>query len=230
MIKRNLVIIFTLMMLVSSGPSLTQETSISPGINRHYQGALHSDWLPIFESESREVFAHRYEILDALNIKPGMRIADVGAGTGFYSLLFAKQTGPEGKVYAVDITEDFIDNINQRSSTAGINNLTGIVNNDKSAGLKKNSVDLIFICNTYHHFEYPESMMTSIHQALTDDGEVVLIDFSKNPSFSSAWIMGHVRANQQQVIDEMKSFGFTVSKTLPLLKQNYFIKFKKTKN
>ena len=213
--------------ITASGVTGAGERSVNPGINDHYHGSRHADWVPVFESASREVYAQRHAVVAALDIKPGMRIADVGAGTGFYSLLFARQTGPKGLVYAVDIAENFIQAIKKRAEQAGTTNLLGIINNGRESGLAPQSIDLAFICDTYHHFEYPQTTMRSIHRALFDHGEVVIIDFRTNPDVSSAWVQGHVRAGREQVIREMGSYGFDLVADLPLLHTNYFLRFKK---
>ena len=206
-------------------PVAAQERSVSPGINNHYHGARHADWVSVFESPSREVYAQRYAIADALRIKPGMRVADICAGTGFFSLLFAQRAGPGGIVYAVDIAENFVKTIEDKAEAAGLGNLVGIINNGRDTGLPPDSIDLAFISNTYHHFEYPRDTMHSIHQALSDQGEVVIIDFHKDPHTSSRWVQNHVRSNREQVIREMWHFGFDLAADLPLLRANYFLKF-----
>jgi ubiquinone/menaquinone biosynthesis C-methylase UbiE len=214
-------------MIMACGVAIAEERSINPGINDHYHGARHTDWVPVFESGSREVYTMRHDVVAALNIKPGMRIADIGAGTGFYSLLFAEKTGPDGLVYAVDIAEDFVQAIEKRAAHVGASNLRGIINNGRESGLAPQSIDLAFICDTYHHFEYPQTMMRSIDRALSAHGEVVIIDFRKEPDISNAWVQRHVRAGRQQVIKEMKRFGFDLVTDLPLLHSNYFLRFKK---
>jgi len=219
--------LWLLIMIMVSGVAVAGEVSVNPGINDHYRGARHADWVPVFESASREVYAQRHAVVAALNIKPGMRIADIGAGTGFYSLLFAKKTGPRGLVYAVDIAEDFLRAIEKKAELAGTSNLLGIINNGRESGLAPQTIDLAFICDTYHHFEYPQTTMRSIHGALLDHGEVVIIDFRTDPSVSSGWVRGHVRAGRAQVIKEMEGYGFELVDDLSLLHTNYFLRFKK---
>ena len=203
------------------------EESVNPGINDYYYGSKHAEWVPVFETPSREVYQQRQAVLKALSIKPGMRIADIGTGTGFYSLMFADSVGANGKVYAVDIVQDFIDTIEETAQKAGFKNLQGIVNNGRESGLKANSIDMAFICDTYHHFEYPETTMRSIHQALIKNGEVVIIDFRKDPKVSNRWVQGHVRSGREEVIAEMNAFGFTLVEDSPLLRSNFLLRFRK---
>ena len=85
----------------------------------------------------------------------------------------------------VDIAPDFVTNIERLARQEGLDNVTGIVNSERDAMLPADSIDLVFLSDTYHHFEYPQSMLTSIRQALRDNGELVVIDFRKLPGRSS---------------------------------------------
>ena len=144
------------------------ETQIPKGINDKFKDPeLNVDeWLERFEVESREVYAAREEVLKACEIKPGERIADVGAGTGFHSRLFAKRTGWDGWVYSVDIAPKFLQHIAARATADGIENLTTVLGTDVSIRLPPESVDLVFICDTYHHFESPQQSLASIKQTI----------------------------------------------------------------
>lgn len=206
------------------------EQNVNPEINRHYEGAAFKDWVGTFEREGREVYDKRNEVVKALNLKAGMNIADIGAGTGFYSLLFAREVGNVGNVFAVDITEDFILNINRRAAEANLKNIHGVLNTQKETLLAPNSIDLAFVCDTYHHFEYPQTMLESIYKALRPGGQLVIIDFMKQSGVSSAWVMSHVRADKKTVIKEIEQAGFKMQKESGLLQTNYFIWFVKTEN
>jgi len=204
-----------------------QEANVRPGINDYYYDAQFEQWLDTFESSGREVYDKKQTIIESLLITPGMKIADIGAGTGLYSIPFAKLVGPEGLVYAVDISADFIKNIEVRAKKNSLNNIVGHINSQKTIGLEENSIDLAFICNTYHHFEYPRTTMKSLYQALRPGSKIVIIDYIRDPKVSSAWVMGHVRTTKQQVIDEVESAGFKLAHDYDILKQNYFLSFSK---
>jgi predicted methyltransferase len=156
-----------------------------------------------------------------------MDVADIGAGTGLFTRLFSRQLGADGRVYAVDISRPFVENILRDSREQGLKNVVGVVNSPDDAMLDANSIDLAFTVDTYHHFEYPQSMLASIHEALRPGGRLIVIDFVKDPSRSSAWVMGHVRAHKQKVIDEITSAGFELIDDKPLLRVNYFLEFRK---
>ena len=218
-----------LLVILLSAVGLLQavEQNVNPGINEYYYDAEFDNWVSIFESPGREVYDKRHTIVNALSIKTGMAIADIGAGTGFYTYLFAQEVGASGKVYAVDISENFIKNILIRARQKKLGNIEGIINSQKSTNLESNSIDLAFICDTYHHFEYPQSMLASIHQALRAGGEFVIIDYRKQPGVSSGWVMSHVRANEKDVIREVEIAGFNLTDRSELLHENFFLKFSK---
>jgi len=188
-----------------------------------------SEWLDRFEVESREVYAGRKAVLEACAIKSGERIADVGAGTGFYSQLFAKTTGWDGWVYSVDIAPNFLQHIASRATADGIENLTPVLGTDVSIRLPSESVDLVFICDTYHHFEKPMQSLASIYRALKPGGRLVLIDFDRIPGQSREFILGHVRAGKEVFQSEViaAGFQFTDEVEVDAFEENYLLRFTK---
>ncbi len=204
--------------------------SVRPGINNNF---LKADldikqWLGRFEIESREVFGSRRAVLKATGIQAGDRVADIGAGTGFFSRLFAETVGPEGWVYAVDISPSFLKHINEQAQADKLTNLTTVLAPQDSISLAPNSIDVAFTCDTYHHFEYPQLSLASIRRALKPGGTLVIIDFDRIPGKSSKFIMGHVRAGKKEFRREIESAGFTFLDELEVdgLKENYFLRFK----
>ncbi len=174
-----------------------------------------------------EVYDQRNAVVEACRLKPGMAVADVGAGTGMYSRLFAAKVGKQGRLYAVDIAANFVDHVVDSSRDAGLNNVVGVVCKVDSVTLPPESVDLVFICDTYHHFEYPHKTMQSIATALRPGGIVCLVDFERIEGVSSEWILGHVRAGKEVVRKEVEAAGFELLEELDLFKENYFLKFRK---
>ncbi len=207
-------------------------TSVRPGINQNFLDPQLDvqQWLDRFETESREVFHARHDVVAACGLEPGNFVADVGAGTGLYTQLFAQQVGSEGWVFAVDIAPRFLEYINERTEDAGLENVTSVLGRFDSVTLPPNSVDFVFICDTYHHFEFPAETMRSIHRALRTGGRMAVIDFERIPGKSRAWVIDHVRAGKSDVIDEITRAGFTLSRTanVPALKENYFLIFAKS--
>ena len=216
-----------LLLLILLPVTTFAEQNVNPGINNHYQNPDVSQWRGVFERDGREVWDRRDDIIRVLDLQPGMAIADIGAGTGFFTMLMAQQVGPFGKAYAVDISPEFVEAIETRAKGQGIDNIVGVVNDQKSVRLPRNSVDLVFISDTYHHFEYPQSTLRSIHRALRPDGELVVIDFKRIPGISSPWVMGHVRAGEEQVIAEITAAGFALTERLDFMQTQFYLRFRR---
>jgi ubiquinone/menaquinone biosynthesis C-methylase UbiE len=221
-------ILVLLCCLLSGLTSAAQEQSVRPGINRHFEDPDWQQWVSTFERPGREVYDQRNAIVADSDVRPGMSVADIGAGTGLFTRLFAPAVEPGGTVYAIDISSTFVDNILRTCREQGLSNVTGIVNNPDDIGLPANSIDLAFITDTYHHFEYPQQILASIHKALHSQGRLIIIDFRRDPRTSSNWVMGHVRGNKAQVIQEIHAAGFQLVDENPLMRTNYFLEFVKS--
>ena len=209
-----------------------REQSVRPGINDNFVKADLdvSQWLGRFEVESREVYAGRERVLDACGIRDGQTIADIGAGTGFYARMFSEAVGDDGWVYAVDIAPRFLQHITHQARDEGVQNLTAVLCSDRSVNLPSNSIDVAFICDTYHHFEYPTQTLASIRRAMKEGGVLIIIDFERIPGESREFIMNHVRAGKDVIQGEIERSGFQFVEevTIPTFKENYFLKFRNT--
>jgi 3-mercaptopyruvate sulfurtransferase SseA len=127
----------------------------------------------------------------------------------------------------VDITPRFIEHIEKTCKDGDIQNVVGIVCTADSVRLPARSVDVAFICDTYHHFEFPFKTMASIHKALRPGGRVIVIDFHRIEGKSEEWALEHVRAGQEVVVKEIESSGFKKVAEKKLLKENYYVVFEK---
>lgn len=200
------------------------QTGADPAINRPYAEPEYEQWVERFERPGRELYDKRADIVARLHLKPGMAVADIGAGTGLFTRLFAQAVKP-GRVYAVDIAKNFVDAIVRDARARGLTNIVGVVNDQTSTQLPQASIDLAFLADTYHHFEQPQAMLRSLHAALRPGGRLVVIDFKREPGSSSAWMMGHVRADRATVIKEIEAAGFKFARAEALLRENYFVVF-----
>lgn len=220
------VVAFVLLSLFTF-PAPAQEKSVRPDINVPFQNPDLPEFMKKFEVESREIYAQRKEIVTACKFTPGMSVADIGAGTGIFSLLFAKEVGPKGKVYAVDIAKTFLEHIAKTAKNEALKNIETVQCDQVSCKLPASSVDAVFICDTYHHFEFPQRTLASIHQALKPGGQLIIIDFKRVPGMSSEWTLKHVRAGQEVFTAEIRDAGFKQLDEVKLLKDNYFVRFEK---
>ena len=207
-------------------PLLAQQESVRPGINDSFRDPDPQKFAARFEVESREVFAKRVEIVAELGLKPGMVIADVGAGTGLFTREFAAKLGRDGRVLAVDISKNFLEHIRRTTREKGLLNVETVLCSDDSTKLPQDSVDAVFICDTYHHFEYPAKTMTSVRKALKPGGKVYVIDFHRIEGKSSEWTMNHVRAGQEVFEAEILEAGFRRLRQVEgVLSDNYMLVF-----
>lgn len=215
-------------LLIAVFPAYSQEKSVKPGINDPFRNPDVDKFVKTFEGESREVSVNRDKIVAACGIKPGMVIADIGAGTGLFTRIFAKETGPEGQVFAVDIAAKFLAHIQKTCRDAGLRNVTPVLCNDDSVDLPPNSIDLAFICDTYHHFEFPQRTLASLHRAMKPGAKLIVVDFIRIKGTSSDWVMNHVRAGQEVVEKEIAEAGFRKADEVKnILKENYIIVYTK---
>jgi ubiquinone/menaquinone biosynthesis C-methylase UbiE len=197
----------------------------SPEINEQYQNPDFGRWQRSLETEGREVYEKRLAIVEAVAPKLGQSVADVGAGTGLFTRLFAARVGPQGRVYAVDIARAFVEGNLQRARAARLQNVVGIVSTQVDTRLEENSIDLAFICDAYHHFEDPQAMLASIRRALRPGGTLVIVDFERIPGVSPDWILKHVRAGKETFRTEIEASGFRFAGEVQLMRENYFLRF-----
>jgi SAM-dependent methyltransferase len=223
-----LVVIAAAHALISQHKLVAQDKSVRPGINKPFENPNVKDFIGAFERDGREPFDRRQQIVEACKIRPGMAVADIGTGTGLFARLFSPLVGTAGRVYAVDTAEKFVKHVEATAKEKGLANIVGVVCRPDSVNLPPNSIDLAFISDTYHHFEFPYKTIQSIHRALRPGGQVVLIDFRREPGKASNWVMKHVRAGQDVFSREITESGFRQIEERPeLLKESYFVRFEK---
>ena len=219
--------------MATSRPSnVTPKRSAVPdGINDRFldPNLEAASWTERWEVESREIYTSRHAIVKAAGIQPGQAVADVGCGTGLFVGLFSEAVGANGSVKALDISPKFVDHVRQRVVAEGLDNVTPVLSGETSTELPPASVDLIYVCDTYHHFEYHEAMLKSLHDTLRPGGWLVIVDFERIPGVSRDWVLGHVRAGKEQVTGEIEAAGFRYVDEIDVagLEENYLVRFRK---
>jgi predicted methyltransferase len=213
---------------VAPEPAGVTEPAAPAGINDVWRTGSPRQLARRLESESREVWVHRERIVEVIGARPGMVVADVGAGSGFLTLLLARAVGPEGKVYAVDIHRGMLDALAARARKAGLTNVETLQTPEDSTPLAPNSVDLVLLCDAYHHFERPRSTMRSIRAALRPGGELVLIELERIPGKTSPAMLEHVRAGKEVFLAELLADGFELvrEEDVPELEKNYVLRLR----
>jgi FkbM family methyltransferase len=180
-----------------------------------------------YEKPGREAYDRRQDIFKAAAVKPGAVVADIGAGTGLFTMMFAEAVGPKGKVIAVEIEKRLCEHIAKRAKDAGLANVETAVCTERSVELPAGSVDVVFLCDVYHHFNHAKDSMASIHRALRPKGEVVLVEFKRIPGKTKEWIVKHVRAGQEVFTAEIEAAGFKKVEEKDFMNENYFVRFRK---
>jgi ubiquinone/menaquinone biosynthesis C-methylase UbiE len=157
-------------------------------------------------------------------------VADVGAGTGLFVPMLARAVGPRGEVLAVDIVPDFLAHIDERATAAGLTNVSTVLCTERSVELARESVDLAFLCDVYHHFEYPADTLASLHRALQPGGTLAVIEFDRVEGESSDWILEHVRAGKDVFTAEIEAAGFELLEEVDLgMEDTYYLRFRKVR-
>lgn len=214
------------LLVASLATAQTTITETAKELNKSFDADL-SQWKDRFEHEGRAIYDKRYEILDALALRPGLDVADIGAGTGVIARLIAQRIAPGGTVYAVDVAKNMVDHISKTAETERISNLKAVLGDPRSPKLAPHSVDVVAIVDAYHHFEYPKEMLAEIKKALRPGGRLVLVDFKRVEGVSKAFILKMVRAGQGTFTDEFQNAGFElVSRNEDLFDEQYLLTFK----
>jgi SAM-dependent methyltransferase len=207
------------------------EVSVRPGVNENFlsENLDVEHYVEIFEGESREVFVHRERIVEALAMSSGMTVADIGAGTGLFLPAFDREVGSEGRVYAVEISSKFLEYLRERTERENLARVEVVKGLEDSVELPAASVDLAFVCDTYHHFEYPRSTLNSLHTAIRPGGFLVVLDFERIPGESQDWVLEHVRAGKEVFRQEIESAGFRFEREITVegVEENYVLRFRR---
>jgi len=185
-------------------------------------GAGGADWLDRNERESEE---HPDEALDALNLKPGMVVADVGAGTGYMSLKMAKRVGPSGKVYAEDVQPEMLRMLRQNAVKAKATNVETVLGNETDPKLPAGQMDLILLVDVYHEFSQPQKMLRGMRDALKPDGRLVLLEYRKEDP--NVPIRPEHKMSVQEVKTELEAEGFKMDQVIETLPRQHILILKK---
>ena len=211
-----------------AGYACAQQQSVAPGINERFEQSTNfGEFVDQFEREGREIFDQRHAILKEVRLKPGMAVADIGAGSGLFTQMFAREVGPGGKVYALEINPVMVNNIVRRLREEGYRNVEGYVSTAKTVPVPPASLDVAFTSDVYHHFEFPQVILQAIRTALKPGGTLIVVDFERIPGVSSERILSHVRAGKETVIKEVEAEGFRMVEERKIMQQNYFVRFVK---
>ena len=181
------------------------------------------DWL---EREERDKEENTGLLLKNLNVQPGMLIADIGAGSGYYSSLLSKMVG-NGKIYAVDVEPEMISFLNNRIRAEKTKNVVPVLSTEQTVGLPTNSIDLMLLVDVYHEFSYPYEMGLAMLEALKPGGKLVLVEFRTEDAMVP--IKTIHKMSEKQAVREFKAAGFIFEKNISNLPWQHCMVFRKGK-
>ncbi len=165
------------------------------------------------------------EVVQALALKNGDVVADIGAGTGYFSRPLAKAVAPDGKVYAVDVAADVLEYLKEQADKEGFSNIVTIVSREEDPMLPRNAVDLAFFCDTTHHIVNRVAFYRAMAPGLKQGSRVVIIDYKPDAERHPHPSEEHV--SPSQAISEMEDAGFKYVKDFEFLRDQYFLIFEK---
>lgn len=189
----------------------------------HVMGHQGAGWL---ERPEREKEEDPKKLIESLDIKKGMVIADIGAGSGYYAFRIAPLLGEKGKVLAVDIQKEMIQIVKSKMKAKKITNIEPILSNEKDPKLPEGEVDLALMVDVYHEFAYPYEMTEKLVKALKKGGRLVFVEFRlEDPKVPIKLVH---KMTERQVIKEMSEFKeMKHAKTITTLPWQHVIVFEK---
>ncbi len=184
-----------------------------------------ADRIRSFERPERDSWQKPDEVVQALALKNGEVVADIGAGTGYFTRRFAKAVAPDGRVYAVDVAADVLGYLQEQAEKEGLHNIVTIVSHEDDPMLPKNAVDLAFFCDVTHHLANRIDFYRNMTPGLKQRGRLAIIDYAPGAPRTPHPTEEHVP--RSQVISEAEDAGFKFVKDFQFLPNQYFLLFEK---
>lgn len=191
----------------------------TPHTHQHRFGDAEK-WARVFDDPERDAWQKPHEVIQALALKPDAVVADIGAGTGYFSMRFAHMV-PQGRVYSVDTEPGMVKHLTERARKAGLKNLTAVQAIPGDPRLPE-KVDLIIFVDVYHHVEDRERYFRKLLGSLKPGGRIAVIDFRMD---SPVGPPKRARIEPGRVKDEMKRAGYALAQEHPFLPNQYFLVF-----
>jgi ubiquinone/menaquinone biosynthesis C-methylase UbiE len=182
-----------------------------------------ASWL---DREERDIEEAPDAAIDALELRPGLVVADVGAGSGYMTIRMAERVGGTGRVYATDIQPQMITLLQERLAQENITNVTPVLGLEDDPKLPSGAIDLILLVDVYHEFSEPQKMLRGLRAALKPGGRLVLLEYRKeDPSIP---ILEDHKMSVAVAKLEVEAEGFTLSHVDPRLPRQHVLVFEKT--
>jgi len=181
-------------------------------------------WLKrtMYEGGGRDEWQQPERVVRSLDLERGDRVADLGAGGGYFTVRLAEAVGPDGRVYAVDVDEAMLDYVSQRAAEAGVSNVETIVATPSDPKLPVDGVDLVFTCNTYHHIEDRPAYFAGLRPALRPGGRVAIVEYLPEGFFQK--VFAH-STDAATIESEMRAAGYQLAQRHDFLDRQTFLVF-----
>jgi ubiquinone/menaquinone biosynthesis C-methylase UbiE len=206
-----------------TGAPLAGYQSVHPLTGRkiaQVMSAAGADWL---ERPEREAEENVEGALDAIGIRPGSAVAEVGAGTGYVSIKMARRVGPAGKVYANDIQPEMLARLRENAAKAGMRNIQTVLGTGTDPKLPAAQMDLIVLVDVYHEFSQPQRMLEAMLASLRPDGRLVLLEYRKEDP--TVPILPEHKMSVAEAKIEVEAEGFKLSKVVETLPRQHILIF-----
>jgi ubiquinone/menaquinone biosynthesis C-methylase UbiE len=168
------------------------------------------------------------ELVQAMLLKPGMVVADIGTGAGYMLPFLSRAVGPSGRVLAEDIQDDFLEKARSKAESEKLGNVTYIKGGETDPMLPKSGVDVALALDSYHHYDYPEKMLAGIRKGLKPGGRLVIVEYYKSATaMPNGRALEHIRLDAPDVIKEIEANGFRlVSRREHVKDSQYMLTFR----
>ena len=187
---------------------------------------LHQDakaYIAMLDDPKRDAYQKPHEVIQALELKPGETVADLGAGSGYFAFRLAQHVGETGRVYAVDVSPDMIVHLNRRARELKAGNVVAMLSAPDDPLLPDAAIDRFFVCDTWHHIDNHPHYLGLLKQMLKPGGQIIMIDFKKEKTPVGPPL--EMRIAQDDLVKEMDANGFRLLKEHTFLPYQYFLVF-----
>ena len=193
----------------------------------HEMHRLHQDskaYIAMLDDPKRDAYQKPHEVITALRLKEGEVIADIGAGSGYFTFRLAHHVGDTGRVYAVDVSPDMIVHLNRRIRDLQLKNVVTILAAPDDPLLADVSIDRFFICDTWHHIENRDRYLALLKKMLKPGGQIIMVEFKKEQTPMGPPM--EMRIERDDLVKEMEKNGFRLAAEHTFLPYQYFLVFK----
>ncbi len=180
-------------------------------------------WVKVFDDPERDAWQKPAEVAAALDLKPGMVVADLGAGTGYFEGHLSRGVSPAGIVLAIDTEPEMVEHIGKRCRGVNLPNVVPVLAAPDDPYLPRGRVDRVLIVDTYHHIDARLDYFRGMRDALTPGGRVAIVDFHKKPL--PVGPPPEHKLTREFVVDEMKQAGWRLADEKTFLPYQYFLIF-----